>query len=71
VNASGTLVKHAVTTGLSDGQRTQVDAADLAAGTPIVIGANTAGSTATTATSNPLQPSSSRTGGRGGPLSPF
>jgi HlyD family secretion protein len=71
VNASGTLVKHVVTTGLSDGQRTQVAAPDLTAGTPVVIGAATSGATATPAASNPLQPSTSRAGGRGGPSGPF
>jgi HlyD family secretion protein len=71
VNATGTLVKHTVTTGLSDGQRTQVAAADLAAGTPVVIGANTTGAPATAAASNPLQPTNSRQGGRGGPPGPF
>jgi hypothetical protein len=73
VDAQGQLAKHVVTTGLTDGQRTQVQGDDLTAGMPIVIGASTAGAasaTSTTGTTNPLQPSTAR-GGRGGPPGPF
>ena len=73
VDAQGQLSKHVVTTGLTDGQRTQVQGDDLSAGMPIVIGANTAGAASAASasgTTNPLQPSTAR-GGRGGPPGPF
>ena len=71
VDAQGQLARHAVTTGLSDGQRTQVQGDGIAAGTSIVIG-STQGTAAASAsaTTNPLQPSTTR-GGRGGPPGPF
>jgi HlyD family secretion protein len=72
VDAQGQLAKHMVTTGLTDGQRTQVQGEGVAAGMPIVIGASTAGATpaaGATGTTNPLQPTTSR--GRGGPPGPF
>ncbi|MEP6991206.1 MAG: efflux RND transporter periplasmic adaptor subunit [bacterium] len=64
VDATGTLKKHVVSTGLSDGTRTQVDAKDLTAGSMIVLGTSVGGATvagASSATKNPLQPT---TGGR-------
>jgi HlyD family secretion protein len=71
VDASGALTKHRVTVGLSDGTRTQVESAELAAGSAIVLGSNIPGATAAaaTATKNPLQPTP--TGGRGGPPGGF
>jgi HlyD family secretion protein len=73
VDAQGQLAKHVVTTGLSDGQRTQVQGDGLVAGMPIVIGSSTPGAApaaGAAGTSNPLQPSTAR-GGRGGPPGPF
>ncbi|MDQ6633713.1 MAG: efflux RND transporter periplasmic adaptor subunit [Gemmatimonadota bacterium] len=76
VDAQGQLAKHVVTTGLTDGQRTQVQGDGLTAGMPIVIGASTAGAASAAGaagaagTTNPLQPSTAR-GGRGGPPGPF
>jgi HlyD family secretion protein len=67
VDAQGQLAKHVVTTGLTDGQRTQVQGDGLVEGMPIVIGSSTAGAApAAAGTTNPLQPSTAR-GGRGGP----
>jgi HlyD family secretion protein len=72
VDASGALKKHMVITGLSDGTRTQVESADLAPGSVIVLGANQPGATAaTTATKNPLQPAATSGPGRGGPPGGF
>ncbi|MEO8624246.1 MAG: hypothetical protein ABI625_24410, partial [bacterium] len=72
VDATGALTKHRVTVGLSDGTRTQVETAELAAGSSIVLGTNVPGATPTaaTATKNPLQPTSTG-GGRGGPPGGF
>ncbi|MEP7001046.1 MAG: efflux RND transporter periplasmic adaptor subunit, partial [bacterium] len=70
VDASGALTKHRVAVGLSDGTRTQVETAELAAGSAIVLGTNVAGATAATATKNPLQPAPAG-GGRGGPPGGF
>jgi HlyD family secretion protein len=72
VDASGALTKHRVIVGLSDGTRTQVESAELAAGSPIVLGTNVPGATPTaaTATKNPLQPATTG-GGRGGPPGGF
>jgi HlyD family secretion protein len=74
VDAQGQLAKHVVTTGLTDGQRTQVQGDGLVAGMPIVIGASTAAATPAAAgaagTTNPLQPTTQR-GGRGGPPGAF
>jgi HlyD family secretion protein len=66
VDAQGLMAKHVVTTGLSDGQRTQVQGDGIAAGSSIVIGSSQSGATATAPpTTNPLQASGGR-GGRGG-----
>jgi hypothetical protein len=72
MNAQGQLAKHVVVTGLTDGQRTQVQGKDLVEGMPIVIGSNTAGAApaaGAAGTTNPLQPTQSR--GRGGPPGAF
>jgi HlyD family secretion protein len=67
VDAQGRMAKHVVTTGLSDGQRTQVQGDGIAAGSSIVIGSSQSGTTATaTSTTNPLQAGGAR-GGRSGP----
>ncbi|HET6230720.1 MAG TPA: efflux RND transporter periplasmic adaptor subunit [Longimicrobiaceae bacterium] len=61
-----------VKTGLSDGQRTQVEGTGLSAGTKIIVGTNdTQAKAGSTASSNPLAPSSRRTGGAGGPPGGF
>lgn len=70
VDAEGTLTPHRVITGLTDGQRTQVNGRGIQAGTNIVIaqaqpGAATA---ATTTTRNPLQPAAQSGGGPRGPF---
>jgi HlyD family secretion protein len=73
VDAQGQLAKHVVTTGLTDGQRTQVQGDGLVEGMPIVIGSSTAGAApaaGAAGTTNPLQPSTARAG-RGGPPGPF
>ena len=71
-DAAGSLVKHDVRIGLTDGTRTQVDGQGLDAGAKIVIGTIQPGSTpaATTTTKNPLQGQTTG-GGRGGPPGPF
>jgi HlyD family secretion protein len=72
VDAQGQLAKHVVVTGLTDGQRTQVQGKDLVEGMPIVIGSSTAGAApaaGAAGTTNPLQPTQSR--GRGGPPGAF
>jgi hypothetical protein len=60
-------VKHAVKVGLTDGQRTQVTGKDISAGDSIVIGSSDGATATTAASSNPLQPTAPRGGGRGGP----
>jgi hypothetical protein len=71
VDAQGRLAKHLVTTGLSDGKRTQVQGDGIAAGSSIVIGLSENGTTDTApSTTNPLQASGAR-GGRGGPPGGF
>jgi HlyD family secretion protein len=69
VDAEGTLTAHPVKVGISDGQRTEITSKDLKAGESIVVGATTPGAdaTTTTATNNPLQPTSQRRG----PPGPF
>ena len=68
VDTEGVLTPHRVRVGISDGQRTQVTARDLQQGASIVISAAQPGATtASTTTTNPLQPA--QTGG--GPRGPF
>jgi hypothetical protein len=71
VDAQGQLTKHVVKTGLTDGTRTQVEGTGIDAGTKVVIGSTQSGSTPATAATNPLQPSTARSGGRGGPSGGF
>jgi HlyD family secretion protein len=71
VDAEGTLTPHRVITGLTDGQRTQVNGRGLEAGTNIVIAQAQPGTTAaaaTTTTRNPLQPAAAQGGGPRGPF---
>jgi len=58
-------VRHRVTTGLTDGQRTQVEGKDISTGSPIILGTATPGATATTpASGNPLAPQQQTRGPR-------
>jgi len=71
VDTEGVLTPHRVRIGISDGQRTQINARDLAQGASIVIGATQPGTTAaatTGATANPLQPQNTQRRGPGGPF---
>jgi HlyD family secretion protein len=70
VDATGTLQKHVVKTGLTDGSRTQIDSRDLTAGTVIVLGTIQPGASpaSSAAAQNPLQPTTNR---RQGPPGPF
>jgi HlyD family secretion protein len=66
LGADGSLVKHRVIVGITDGQRTEVRGEGIEAGASVVLGTNTPGSTpTTTAASNPLQPQQQQRGGRG------
>jgi HlyD family secretion protein len=70
VDADGTLTPHFVKIGISDGQHTQVTGRDLTQGESIVIAATQPGAdaaAATTASTNPLQPTQQRRG-PGGPF---
>ncbi len=71
VDAAGVLVKHDVRVGLTDGTRAQVMGKDIAAGAAIVIGTTEPGAATPAAAVNPLAPTPTRAGGRGGPPSPF
>jgi HlyD family secretion protein len=71
VDAKGTLQKHVVKTGLTDGSRTQIESRDLAAGAVIVLGTSQPGAASpasNAAAQNPLQPTTNR---RQGPPGPF
>jgi HlyD family secretion protein len=69
VDAEGTLTPHRVITGLTDGQKTQINGRDLKAGTSIVISqAQPGATTAATTTRNPLQPAATQGGGPRGPF---
>ena len=70
VDAEGTLTPHRVITGLTDGQKTQINSRDLKAGTSIVISQAQPGATTTAATTtrNPLQPAAAQGGGPRGPF---
>jgi hypothetical protein len=70
IDAAGKLVGHRVTTGLTDGQRTQVEGKDVTAGSSIVLGTATPGAATTAAAANPLAPQP-QTRGRGGPPGAF
>ncbi|HEY2064977.1 MAG TPA: efflux RND transporter periplasmic adaptor subunit [Gemmatimonadaceae bacterium] len=70
LDAQGTLTKHLVKIGLTDGMHTQVAAADIGVGTNVVIGTTQPGSAPTASSTNPLQPTSAQ-GGRRGPGGPF
>ncbi|HEY2323916.1 MAG TPA: efflux RND transporter periplasmic adaptor subunit, partial [Thermoanaerobaculia bacterium] len=70
VDAQGKLTKHVVKTGLTDGTRTQLVAADIGAGTNVVIGSTQPGSAPAPAATNPLQPASGQ-GNRRGPSGGF
>jgi len=71
VDTEGVLTPHRVRIGISDGQRTQINARDLEQGASIVIGATQPGTTAAAATgttANPLQPQNTQRRGPGGPF---
>jgi HlyD family secretion protein len=70
LDASGELVPLPVRTGLSDGQRTEVQGAGLASGMQVIVGSNgaTSGSAGGSSVSNPLQ---SQQGGRPRPPGVF
>jgi hypothetical protein len=70
LDAQGKLTKHVVKTGLTDGMRTQVAAADIGVGTNVVIGTTQPGSAPAAGPANPLQPTSAQ-GSRRGPGGPF
>ena len=71
VDAGGVLTPHRVRIGISDGQKTQITSRDLKENANVVIGATQPGASATASspTTNPLQPQ--QTGGGGGPRGPF
>jgi HlyD family secretion protein len=74
VDANGALQRHRVKVGLTDGSRTQIESADLAAGAAIVLGTKQTGTTAaagTPAAQNPLQGNSSNGSRRQGPPGPI
>lgn len=67
VDAKGTLTPVRVRTGLSDGQRTQVQGQGIEAGMKVVVGTTTGAASAaapTTASTNPLQPQQQQRGPR-------